>query len=499
MKVIQTSTLLMAKTLNLIVFKTLSLMLVMMALSSCTVGPDYRRPDNKTIPAAYTGVSDEWKVAAPQAHIPKGNWWAIFGDPELNRLEAEAAAANEDLKAAYARFNQARAVADVARSGLFPRLSASFQPVEQRDSKNRPVGGRPDQTYDTFTVPFDLSYELDLWGRVRRTVEAAKAQIQAGTDDVESVRLAIQAEIAADYLTIRALDADNAMLLSSIATYRKSLALVQNRRAGGMVSDLDVAQAETVLKTAEAQLPDNALQRAKFEHALAVLTGKNASLLHLPERPLDLGPLVVPPDLPSELLERRPDVASAERRMAAANANIGVATAAFFPTIKFNAQAGFQSGDLAATRNMSNLFDWPSRMWAIGPSLTLPLFQGGQLTANLRQTKAAYEETVARYRQTVLTAFADVENNLAAEHLLAAQYAQVMAASKAARRQLEIATNRYGAGLVTYLEVATAQNTALGIERTAMRLRGQQLVAVVALIKSLGGGWKATNNGNVEP
>jgi len=332
--------------------------------------------------------------------------------------------------------------------------------------------------------PFDLNYEIDLWGRLRRAVESAKAQKEAVAEDVESVRLAIQAEVAVDYFAVRALDADKALLLSSIEVYRKSLALVQNRRAGGIVSDLDVAQAETVLKSAEAQLPDNALQRARFEHALAVLTGKNASLFHLAERPLDLGPLGIPPGLLSELLERRPDISAAERRMAAANANIGVATAAFFPTVKLNGLAGFQSADAWM------LFDWPSRLWAVGPSVSMPLFQGGQLAANLRQAKATHQEAVARYRQSVLAAFADVENSLAAEQLLTDQYKRVMAALDAARRQLEIANNRYSSGLVTYLEVATAQNAALGLERAGARLRGQQLVAVFALIKSLGGGWK---------
>lgn len=462
-----------------------ALLVVTLVVGGCAVGPNYKRPEATTIPPAYTGASKEWKIAAPQAHLPKGNWWELFGDSELNRLEAVATGANQDLKAAYARFNQARAQADVARSGIFPRLSGSLQYVEQHDSLHRPTGGKPGQTYDTFTVPFDLSYELDLWGRVRRSIESAKAQAQAAGDDVESVRLSIQAEIAADYFAIRALDADKVLLLSSINVYRKSLELVRNRRAGGIVSDLDVAQAETVLKTAESQLPDNALQRMKFEHALAVLIGENPSIFRIPEQPLSLGPLVVPPDLPSELLERRPDIAAAERRMAAANANIGVAKAAFFPTIRFGAQAGFQSGYIG------NLFDWPSRLWAIGPSLTLPIFQGGQLTAQLEQAKASYEETVARYRQTVLNAFGDVENNLAAEHLLANQYEQLLAASQQAHKQLEIANNRYNAGLVTYLEVATAENTALGIDRTGMRLRGQQLVAVVALIKSIGGGWQS--------
>jgi len=477
MKLTQQPARFIARTRRIIAFPVL--IVTVMAMSGCAVGPNYQRPEATTIPAAYTGVFGEWKIAVPQAHLPKGNWWEIFGDPELSRLETEAAEANQDLTAAYARFNQARTVADVALSGLFPRLGGSFLPVEQHDSKNRPVGGAPGKTYNTFTLSFDLSYEFDLWGRVRRTVESAKAQVQAAADDVESVRLAIQAEVAADYFAIRALDADKALLLSSIEVYRKSLALVRNRRAGGMVSDLDVAQAETVLENTEAQLPDNALQRAKFEHALAVLTGKNASVFHLPEQPLDLEPLVVPPDLPSELLERRPDIAASERRMAAANASIGAAKAAFFPTIKFNGTAGLQTGNKGAldALDVGTLFNWPSRLWAIGPSLTLPLFQGGQLSANLRQAKAAYEETVARYRQTVLTAFADVENNLAAQHLLANQYEKIMAASRAARKQLEIANNRYDAGLVTYLEVATAQNTTLGIDRSAMRLHGQQLAA----------------------
>ena len=457
--------------------------LALIAISGCSVGPDYQRPVATSIPETYTGANSEWKIAVPQAHLPKGNWWNIFGNAELNQLEIDAATANQDLKAAAARFEQARAVVDVASSGLFPRLGASLQPLAQRDSENRPVGGKPGKTYETYTVPFDLSYEIDLWGRVRGTAEAATAQAQAGAEDLESVRLAMQAEVAADYFLIRALDADKALLLSSIDAYQKSLNLVRNRRAGGMVSDLDVAQAETILKNTLSQLPDNALQRAKFEHALAVLTGKNASLFHIKEQPLDQEPIIIPTGLPSELLERRPDIAAAERRMAAANANIGVAKAAFFPTIKLSGQAGFQS------RDTESLFNWPSLLWSVGPSLTVPLFQGGQLTATLQQTKATYEETIAKYRGTVLTAFADVENNLAAEYLLAEQYEQVMDALQSARKQLEIATNRYNSGLVTYLEVATAQNIVITTERTSMRLKGQNVVTAIALIKSLGGGW----------
>ena len=310
------------------------LALILFSFSACAVGPDYQRPEVTTIPDAYVGPGHDWKIAAPQAHLPRGNWWEIFGDAELNQLEADAMAANQDLKVAVSRFAQARAVANVAESALFPRLGVSVLQVDQRDSKHRPVGGKPDQTYDTLTVPFDFSYEIDLWGRVRRSVEAATAQVQASADDVESIKVSIQAEVAANFITLRTLDADRALLLSSIAVYHKSLDLVRNRRAGGMVSDLDVAQAETILKTAEAQVPDIAIQRAKYQNALAVLTGKTASLFQLPERPLDISPLVIPAGLTSELLERRPDIAAAERRMAAANANIGVATAAFFPTVK---------------------------------------------------------------------------------------------------------------------------------------------------------------------
>jgi multidrug efflux system outer membrane protein len=302
---------------------------------------------------------------------------------------------------------------------------------------------------------------------------------------VETVRLAIQAEVASDYFTLRALDAENALLRSSVEVFRKSFDLTRNRRAGGVATDLDVAQAETVLKTTEAQLPDITLQRVRVEHALAVLTGQNASTFHVSEETSTPQTAVIPAGLPSELLERRPDIAAAERRMASANASIGVAEAAFFPTIQFRGLAGFQSVDAGT------LFDWPSRFWAIGPALTIPLFQGGQLRANLRGVEAVYGQNVASYRQTVLVAFAEVEDNLAAEHLLATEQTAELAAMQAARKTLEIASNRYRAGLVTYLEVATAQNTALDLERTSVRLRGEQLVATVALIKSLGGGWQA--------
>jgi multidrug efflux system outer membrane protein len=348
------------------------------ALAGCAVGPNYQRPEAATIPAAYSGASNEWKIAQPQGHLPKGNWWEMFGDAELNQLETEAANANQQLKAAVARFAQARAVTDVTRSGLFPHIGLSATYERHRHSPNAPsvTGSAVNQasTYNDFTIPLDLSYELDLWGRVRRSVESARAQEQVDADDLEAVRLAIQAEVTSDYFTLRALDTEHALLSSSVEVFRKSLELTRNRRAGGIVSDLDVAQAETVLRTTQAQLPAIALQRAQFEHALAVLTGRTAIDFKIAERTLTDAPPIIPPGLPSELLERRPDISAAERRMAAANAGIGVAKAAFFPTIRFNGLAGFESLDAGA------LFDWPSRMWAVGPSLTLPLFEGGQLT-----------------------------------------------------------------------------------------------------------------------
>ncbi|HUI08116.1 MAG TPA: efflux transporter outer membrane subunit [Verrucomicrobiae bacterium] len=464
--------------------------LLVVALTGCAIGPDYRRPQAMaTMPAAYAGATNEWKVAEPRAHLPKGNWWEMFGDEELDRLETEATAANQELKAAAARFDEARAIADAARSGLFPHVNLSPSATRQGVSGNRPLNGTAagssnTWTYNDFVFPLDLSYEVDLWGRVRRSVESARAQEQANADDLETVKLSIEAEVATDYFTVRALDAEEELLNTSVEVFRKSLELTQNRRAGGIASDLDVAQAETVLKTTQAELPAAMLQRAQFEHALATLTGQPASTFAVTARPLDIAPPVVPPGLPSELLERRPDIAAAERRMAAANAGIGVAKAAFFPTIELNGLAGLESV------NAGTLFNWSSRLWSIGPSLTMPIFDAGQNGANLRLARATYQETVANYRQTVLSAFAEVEDNLASQSLLAGQHEAEVDALQAAHKQLAVADNRYRAGLVTFLEVATAENTALSIERTVVQLRGQQLVAAVALVKSLGGGWQ---------
>jgi multidrug efflux system outer membrane protein len=475
-------------------FSELSLAAMVCLLPGCAVGPDYKRPEATTIPAAYTGVTnsgvtDGWKVAQPQGQLPKGSWWEIFGDPELNDLEVQAGDANQQLKVAFARFAEARAQMDVTRAGLFPNIALSGSATRQQTSPNTPssftgqaIGQR--STYNNFTVPLDFNYEVDLWGRVRRSIESSRAQMQASADDLETIKLMIQAEVAVDYFTLRALDSQREVLLSSDQVFSKSFDLTMSRRTGGVATDLEVAQAETILKTTQAQLPSVALQRAQFEHALALLVGQNAITFKIPEHVLSATPPLIPSGLPSELLERRPDISAAERRMAAANADIGVAKAAFFPTIQLNGLAGLES------INAGSLFNSSSRLWAVGPSLTLPIFEGGKLRAGLRYSNAVYEEMVASYRESVLTAFSEVEDNLAAQNLLASQYELESGALMAARKQLKVANNRYRDGLITYLEVATAENTELNVEFSTVQLRGQQLVAAVSLVKSLGGGWQ---------
>jgi multidrug efflux system outer membrane protein len=463
-------------------------------LAGCAaVGPDYRRPEATALPATYAGVTGGWKVAQPRGQLPKGNWWEIFADPELSALEDHATASNQQLNAAVQRFAEARASLDVTRAGLFPNASLSGSAARQGSSANAPLAstGRAvgqSSTYNVFSVPLDLSYEVDLWGRIRRSVESARAQTQASADDLEGIKLLIQAEVATDYFTLRALDAERAALLASVEVFTKSYELTLNRRSGGVANDLEVAQADTVRKTAQAQLPAVALQRARYEHALALLIGQPASSFRLPERALAAEPPVVPSGLPSELLERRPDISAAERLMAAANANIGVAKAAFFPSVHLGVGAGLES------ISTGNLLTGASRFWAAGPSLSLPLFEGGKLRAGLRFSQAAYEEMVANYRQTVLAAFADVEDNLAAQGLLGAQYEAESGALQAARKQLEVANSRYRDGLITYLEVATAESTMLNLEFSTVQLRGQQLVAAVALVRSLGGGWQESKH-----
>jgi multidrug efflux system outer membrane protein len=465
-------------------------------VTGCEVGPDYKRPEATAIPGAYRVASiytnGSWKVAEPRGEMPKGNWWGMFNDPELNDLETQAANANPSLKAAVARFDEAREQLNVTRAGLFPSVDLEGSAVRQRISPNAPSAqtggpiGTP-QTYNDFTIPLNFTYEVDIWGRVRRSVEFARAQMQASADDLATINLDIQAEVAVDYFNLRALDTEMAVLRSSIHVFSRSLDLTISQRRGGIATDLEVAQAQTVLKTTEAQLPSVALQRAQFEHALALLAGQPAPSFRIPEQPLNVVPPRIPAGLPSELLEQRPDISAAERSMAAANANIGVAKAAFYPAIILNGLGGFESVDAGSVFNAS------SRLWSFGPTLTLPIFEGGRLRAGLQLSQATYDEMVNNYRETVLTAFSEVEDSLAAQSLLADQYLAESDALVAARKQLEVSNTQFRDGLITYLDVATAESTELTVEFSTVQIRGQQLVAAVTLIKSLGGGWVAGN------
>jgi multidrug efflux system outer membrane protein len=423
------------------------------------------------------------------AHLPRGAWWSIFADAKLDWLETIANTNNQQLAAAVARFDQAQALVRIARADLLPQVDSAASYTRQRTSFNQPQSGRAagiSPTFNTFTAQLAAGWEADVWGRVRRQVEAARANLEASADDLGAVKLALQAEIATDYFTLRALDAEYELLLRTAETFRRSLELTQNRRKGGVATDLDVSQAETQLRSTEANLPSLRLERVRLVHALATLCGQSATGFALGVTDADQSasaPPAIPVALPSELLERRPDIAAGERRMAAANAGVGFAQTAFYPRIRFNGLAGLQSVDAATW------FDWPSRLWAVGPSIDWQLFTGGRNRAQLAAARAIYLENVAAYRQTVLTAFQEVEDQLAAQQLLQSQLAAETAALGAAHRTAEIANNRYRSGLVTYLEVATAQGAALTLERTVVQLQGETKVATVGLIKALGGTW----------
>jgi len=474
---------------NLILTGTLGAAL----LAGCAVGPKYERPSalgTNAMPAAFSGSAETnagaWKQATPLAHLPKGKWWEIFEDNELNRLEDLATTQNQTLASAYAHFEQARALVNLARADWFPQVNASPSLSRQRTSANA-LNGRS-VTYNTFSLPLDASWELDLWGRVRRSAEGARARLAASLDDVESAKLTVQSEVAMDYFTMRALEAQHALLEQTAQAYQRSLELTQNRHKGGIATEYDVSLAETQLKSTEAQLPAVELQTANIRHALAVLCGQAASgFVVQTVASTTTNVPTIPANVPSEWLERRPDIASAERRMAAANADIGVATAAFYPRITLNGLAGFQSIDAGA------LLNWSSRVWSIGPSLQMPLFAGGRNRAQLAATRAQYDATVADYRQTVLNAFQDVEDQLAAHRLLAKEFEAENDALRSARRTLEISNTRYKGGVITYLEVAIAQGAALAHEQTVVELGARRMTATVALIKALGAGWNAAD------
>jgi NodT family efflux transporter outer membrane factor (OMF) lipoprotein len=464
---------------------------VLTLLAACTVGPDYIRPTTE-IPGAYK-EKEGWKVAQPKDHLPRGAWWEIFNDPELNALEEQANISNQSVMVAEAQFRQARALVQVARAAYFPTVTIGASFTRSRASQNAPgaTGASPKATSDYLLVA-DASWEPDLWGKVRRTVEASKASAQASAADLESARLLVQAELAQDYFLLRLLDGQKQLLEEAVAAFQKSLELTKNRYASGVASRGDVLQAETQLKTTQAQAIDVGVQRAQLEHAIAVLVGKPASLFSIPVTPLAVAPPAVPVGVPSELLERRPDIAGAERRVAAANAQIGVAVAAYYPTVTLSASGGFDSSSL------SKWFAWPSRLWSVGPGISETVFDGGLRRAQNAAARAAYDGTVASYRQTVLTGFQEVEDNLAALRILGEEAKAQDEAVKAAQQSLTFTTNQYKAGTVSYLNVLVAQTTVLNNEITALGILSRRMTAATLLIKALGGGWDESLLGSID-
>jgi len=458
------------------------------AAAGCSFAPPYTVPDTAKTPPRYKEEPGDWKVAQPQDAAPRGTWWTLYGDADLNALEGKIRDSNLTLKAAFARLQYARAQYRVARADLFPTVTADPYATRQRYSSNAPkeLPGYPTLLND-FLVGADFSYEVDLWGRVRNEVAAARATRQASAADLASIELSLRAQLAEDYFNLRAADAQVSLLDRTVEDYKKTLGLVTNLFKGGAAALADVAQAQAQFDNALTQSADARLQRAQAEHAIAVLVGENPSTFSLSVSPLPIAvvPPPIDPGLPSTLLERRPDIAEAERRVAGANAQIGVARAAYFPRFTLAATGGFESA------HGSNLFDVPSRFWSVGPQVSLPIFEGGRLVAQTAQAKATYEEQVADYRNTVLTAYQDVEDNLAALRQLKAESDTDAEAVKATSTALQQAQDRYDAGIVTFLEVATAETAALQAQITAVNIQARRMSASVLLIKALGGGWQA--------
>jgi NodT family efflux transporter outer membrane factor (OMF) lipoprotein len=459
--------------------------LMTVTMAGCMVGPKYARPAVPTAPTDTFKEVDGWKTAQPGDQLQRGSWWEIFGDPKLNELEAQLTISNQDLKVAQARFQQARAVIRINRSAEFPTISTAPGIASLRDSANQPYLPTTSTTGE-FILPFDLSYEVDVWGRVRRTVSASREEAQATAADLETVSLSLHAELAFDYFELRSADAQKQLLDDTVKTYQDALELTTNRFEGGAAPKSDVAQAQTQLQTTMVRDTDVAVQRAQFEHAIAILMGKPPAAFSLPPSPLHVEPPSIAAGLPSQLLERRPDIAAAERRVAEANDQIGIAHAAYFPTIVLSATAGLEGNSI------TNWFTWPSRFWAVGPEALETLFDAGRRHATSQAALANYDATVAGYRETTLTALEQVEDNLAALRILEQEARQQQTATASAQESLQIFTDRYIGGADPYLQVLTAQTIALQNERNDVDILRRRMDASVLLIKALGGGWNAS-------
>jgi outer membrane protein, multidrug efflux system len=462
---------------------------VVAIFGGCTVGPNYQRPSAPV--AAKWDVAEPWRQSAPRDAFPKGEWWSVFHDDDLNTLEKQALTENQTIKVSLAHLEQARATAAIQVATLFPTLSTNPAAERQRLSGNRPPNSNfhviSPVTQNSFILPFTVNYEVDLFGRRRRSIEAAEASYQANAADTENVRLLITSQLAGDYFNLRQLDSELGILHRTVEALQRGLELVNSRHQGGVASGLDVAQEETLLNSTRTQATLLQQQRKQFEDAIAVLVGRPAPDFHVSVRELNAEPPALDAGLPSDLLERRPDIAEAERQMAVANAQIGVARAAYYPSLNLFGQGGWQAADITTIANVSSLF------WALGANVTQDIFTGGARRAQVQFARAGYDANVANYRQTVLGAFQEVQDDLTGLTVLEEARRSQQQAVDAARRALEISTDRYSGGLVSYLDVVTAQQNLLSDEQELATIQGQRLVTSVLLVKALGGGWDASS------
>jgi NodT family efflux transporter outer membrane factor (OMF) lipoprotein len=455
------------------------------ALGGCAVGPDYARPQMADTTLAFK-EGQNWKPAEPRELSAGGRWWEMFGDAQLNALAAEVDISNQNLALAEANFRSAQAAVQNSRAALSPTLDATASSTRSRSASSSSSSGSAG-VRNAYSFGLNASWEADIWGRVRRNVEASAANAQASAADLAAARLSAQAALAQNYLQLRVLDAQQQLFDETVSAYQRSYQLTQNQYAAGMVAKSDVIQAQTQLRSAQAQALDNQVSRAQMEHAIALLVGKTPASFSLSRAPLAAVAPPIPQGLPSMLLERRPDVAAAERRVAAANANIGVAKAAYFPTLTLSASGGYQSSSFA------DWFSLPGRVWSLGPQLAQSIFDGGARRAATDQAIASYDGTVAQYKLAVLTAFQEVEDNLAALRILEQEAAVQDEALQSARQAVTLVTNQYKAGTVSYVNVITAQATALSAERSALDIQNRRMAASVLLAKALGGGWDAAS------
>lgn len=459
-----------------IIFGTAALLLFS---SACMVGPKYQRPGVPTSAVFKEDFSAVWKEAQPDDAALRGKWWKIYNDSRLDALEEQVSISNQNVLAAEAQFRAAKAAISISRAGLFPTVTTT-------PGATRSATGAAPSVQHVYTLPIDAVYQIDIWGSIRRGVAANSAIAQASAAELENARLLYQSELAADYFQIQGLDASQQLLETTVKSYEKYVQLTQDRFDGGVASEGDVALAQTQLETTRAQLADLGIQRAQFEHAIAVLTGKPPSALSIAAASNQSQPPTTPIDIPSALLERRPDIAAAERQVAAANEQIGIATAARYPSLTLSAGGGSQ------TTAILDLFSWPARFWSVGAQLAETLFDAGKRQAQVRVSQANYDATVANYRQTVLTAFQQVEDSLAQLRILSQEAEITDRAVKAAQRSLEISTIQYRGGIANYLLVITAQTSALQNQQTAVEILTRRLVSSVSLIQALGGEWNVS-------